>query len=151
MIINPLLRPADVWPSDEEVLERLCLRTRYSVWRTAGIIKLTLPYAPPANVYWRVSRGTVHVSAEAKQYKARVLDAAMRCGPIEPLAGPVILTLDVYRPQKSGDLSNRIKVCEDALIGIAYADDKQVVEIHARRFDSKENPRIEVTITEAKP
>jgi Holliday junction resolvase RusA-like endonuclease len=58
--------------------------------------------------------------------------------------------LVVYRPRKAGDLSNRIKVLEDALNGIAWIDDKQIVEIHARREDDASNPRVEVRIEEAK-
>lgn len=106
-------------------------------------IHLSLPYPPSANRYWRSFRGTTVVSSEAKQYKR---DVALLAGGTEPFEGDVILCLDVYRARKAGDLSNRIKVLEDALQGIAYIDDKQVVEIHARRFDDARNPRVEVTI-----
>ena len=37
----------------------------------------------------------------------------------------------------------------DSLRGIAYADDKQIVEIHAYRRDDPANPRIEVVIESA--
>jgi Holliday junction resolvase RusA-like endonuclease len=36
----------------------------------------------------------------------------------------------------------------DNLQGIAYVNDRQIVEIHARRFDDKANPRVEVIIEE---
>lgn len=94
----------------------------------------TLPYPPSANRYWRTFHGRTVVSQEARDYKA-LAGLLARCSGVEPLAGGVALHLDVYRPRAAGDLSNRIKVLEDALIGVAYADDAQVIEIHARRFD----------------
>ena len=111
----------------------------------AKTIKLTLPYPPSANRYWRkTNRGGVYLSAEAKAYKR---DVGLLCRKIL-LSGDLILTLDFYRPKKQGDLSNRIKVLEDALQGIYYEDDKQITEIHARRFEDKNNPRVEILITE---
>lgn len=94
----------------------------------------TLPYPPSANLYWRSTARGVYVSAAAKLYKLQAAQDALRQG-VEPIEGTVALHLDVYRPRAAGDLSNRIKVLEDALIGVAYDDDAQVVEIHARRFD----------------
>jgi crossover junction endodeoxyribonuclease RusA len=108
-------------------------------------ITLELPYPPSANRYWRSFRGRVVVSSEARQYK---LDVAMlaRIAGVRPTDEPVSLTLEIYRPQRRGDLSNRIKVLEDALQGVAYHDDAQVVELHAKRFDDKKHPRVNITI-----
>lgn len=94
----------------------------------------TLPYPPSANRYWRFTRQGIYVSAEAKHYKQQAAQMARSEG-VTVLDGAVILRLDVYAPRKAGDLSNRIKVLEDALNGVAYHDDAQVVEIHARRFE----------------
>jgi crossover junction endodeoxyribonuclease RusA len=107
-----------------------------AVWERGDqrMTTFTLPYPPSANRYWRSFGGHVVVSTEAKQYKASAALMARSSGVI-PVDGDVVLHLDVYRPRKAGDLSNRIKVLEDALIGVAYIDDAQVVEIHARRFD----------------
>lgn len=90
-------------------------------------------------------------SAEARDYLVTVqkLALAAKCEPIEN--GPVVLTLVIYRPRRIGDLSNRIKVLEDALQGLLYDDDSQVVRIDARRFDDKVNPRVVVTVDAAVP
>lgn len=114
----------------------------------ATVYRFTLPWPPSANRYWRNVRGHTVVSSEARDYKLRAAWEA-RIAVDEPLSGNVILTMDFYRPRKSGDLSNRIKVLEDALNGVAFNDDKQVIEIHARRFDDKHNPRVEVEVREA--
>jgi Holliday junction resolvase RusA-like endonuclease len=87
----------------------------------------------------------VLVSSEAKHYK-RAIAIIAKAKVKTPLAGALILTLRLYRPQKSGDLSNRIKVLEDALQGVCYTDDNQIIEIHASRHDDKDNPRVELSI-----
>lgn len=110
-------------------------------------IRLSLPIPPSANRYWRTYRNQTVVSADAKAYKAGVgwqAKAVIR----EPLSCPIAVTLRVYRPAKRGDLDNYSKVLLDALNGVAYEDDGQIVEIHAYRHDDKSNPRVEVEITE---
>lgn len=109
-------------------------------------MRLTLPYPPSGNRYWRVFRGIVVPSQEAKTYKASVKFRAMNQDVFEPLKGEVVVSVAVFRPQRSGDLDNRLKVLLDSLRGVAFADDKQVVELHARRYDDASNPRVEVTV-----
>jgi crossover junction endodeoxyribonuclease RusA len=111
-------------------------------------MRLVLPYPPSANRLWQNARGHMIKSAEAKVYGYLVLAAAQAAG-IEPFTGAVSVKIDVYRPRKAGDLDNRLKVAMDSLNGLAWHDDGQIVEIHARRFDDKTNPRIEVEVTAA--
>lgn len=111
---------------------------------------LTVPYPPSANRYWRTFRGRTVVSAEAREYKRQVWLTALTQTKEKPTAAPVELILRVYRPRRAGDLSNRIKVLEDALIGIAFEDDSQVVRIMAVRREDKKNPRVEVEVNELK-
>lgn len=56
------------------------------------------------------------------------------------------MTAKVYRPRRVGDLMNREKVLSDALQGIAFHDDKQIVEAHFYQHDDKDNPRVEVEV-----
>jgi len=106
------------------------------------MLKVTLPYPPSANAYWRNVKGRVVVSAEARAYKAKVA-LLLRC---KPVSGPVALVANMYRPARRGDLDNTLKVLGDALNGLAWVDDSQVVEIHAYRHDDKANPRAEVEV-----
>lgn len=110
--------------------------------------RLTLPMPPSANRYWRKFKNRMVISDEAAAYKREVAALAHEQG-ATPIDGNVRVSLDVYRKQRSGDLDNRIKCTLDALRGLLYHDDKQVVEIHARRFDDKHNPRVELEILEA--
>ena len=55
----------------------------------------------------------------------------------------------IIRPTKTPDWDNIGKVVSDSLNGIAYKDDKQIVDAQIRKFYSNQ-PRIEVTILAAK-
>lgn len=107
---------------------------------------LTLPYPPSANRYWRTWRNRVVLSRDAREYKEQAWWEAKAQG-VEPLAGEVAVTIHIYRPIKRGDLDNRLKVVIDALNGVAYGDDKQIIELHAFRHDDKQNPRVEIEVT----
>jgi Holliday junction resolvase RusA-like endonuclease len=92
---------------------------------------------------------------------------ATRYAPTVPSCKPVCLKLDVYRPIPKGfnkkkvvdaengllrpvtkpDGSNYLKLVEDALNGLMWADDSQIVDTHVSKWYSK-YPRIEVLIFE---
>src|SRR5215813_12704862 len=108
-------------------------------------MKLTLPYPPTANLFWRHFRGRVVVSTAARKYRETVKHLCMLdC--VQPLTGEVGMSVSVYRPRKAGDLDNTLKVLIDALRGLAYEDDSRIVLINAQRFDDKNNPRAEVYV-----
>jgi crossover junction endodeoxyribonuclease RusA len=107
---------------------------------------LTLPDPPSANRWWRMvtirGQARMLVSSDARKYKERV---ALLGGRQKLPDGPVRLTIDWYRERKSGDLDKRIGVLLDALQGVLYDNDSQIVELIARRHDDKNNPRVVVT------
>lgn len=104
--------------------------------------QLILPYPVSANRYWRHFRGRTVVSKEAKHYRAQVMLEAARAGVGQPLDGPVALRV-AYHPKmpkkwrggpvRTMDLSNVLKVAEDALNGIAWRDDSQVTVLSLAR------------------
>lgn len=106
---------------------------------------ITLPYPPSANRYWRHNRGVTHRSTEAVDY-INTVGALCLAARVRPTAGPVVVSVDIYRPAKRGDLDNTLKVLLDSLRGYTFVDDDQVIEIRARRFDDKDNPRAEVRV-----
>lgn len=110
----------------------------------------TLPLPPSANRYWRLGRGHLYPSEEARAYKLSALVRAKSQG-MRVMSGPVVLSLTVYREAKRGDLSNRIKVLEDALQGVAYENDSQVCELHAAQFEDPANPRVRITVSQWQP
>lgn len=122
-------------------------------------LHFVLPYPPSANRYWRHAAvfsknagkwiATTYLSEEAKTYKETI---RLFCAQhkIEPLLKDVVLTAYVYRPQRSGDLGNRLKVVEDALENIAYLNDSQIAESHHFRREDAARPRVEVFLEEVK-
>lgn len=111
------------------------------------IATLTLPPPPSSNRWWRmvVIKGSPRmlVSKEARQYKDAVAQLGNR---LCISSGPVKVSIDWYREQRSGDLDKRIGVLFDALQGVLFTTDAQVVELHARRFEDPIRPRVEVTV-----
>ncbi len=55
------------------------------------------------------------------------------------------MVLTEIRPQKKPDLDNVIKIIMDALNGVAYHDDAQIVSVEAHKFYSL-HPRVEVAV-----
>lgn len=101
---------------------------------------LKLPYPISTNRYWRNYRGKTTLSEEAKLYKRDVWYSAVKAD-VRMAKGNVSLIIDLHpRTTKDGDASkvcidtdNGLKVVIDALQGIAYENDKQIVEIRAKR------------------
>jgi len=106
-----------------------------------------LPTPPSANTYWRVGKGRVYRSGEATQYKAAVaatlLKARIRCLRRQNL---LRVEVDWTRNIRSGDLDNRLKIALDAMNGVLWEDDSQIVQIIAERFDG-DTPGYRVRIT----
>lgn len=99
---------------------------------------MVFDYPPSANRYWRVWGGRVVRSAEARSYKIACQIIATR-EKIKPIAGDVAIAIILHpKLTKKGaasktriDLDNALKVVIDALQGVAYANDSQVVSIKA--------------------
>lgn len=86
------------------------------------------------------------VSKEAREYKRRVGQLG---GARAITDGPVRLSIDWYRERRSGDLDKRIGILLDALQGVLFANDSQIVQLVARRFDDPAHPRVVVTVEAA--
>ena len=99
-------------------------------------------------------------------YKNHVKLSAKQQWKGKPLECPLVVELDIYRqipkstskkrrklmnervirPTVKPDLSNYVKGIEDALSGIVYKDDSQIVDLIARKFYS-DNPRVEIRVS----
>jgi len=73
--------------------------------------------------------------ARKRNYKAMVASMASNVLPngYIPTAEEVKITITNYYETQSGDVNNIIKPIQDALNGIVYIDDEQVVETSSRR------------------
>ena len=109
----------------------------------------------------------VFEKAEVKEYKAKIIEAFEESGGKVyerdvPLRMSVVVYMRVprsasfkkqidlienHRPTKRPDTDNFYKVIADALNGIAYYDDSQIVSTYITKFWSSD-PRVEITIRE---
>lgn len=101
---------------------------------------------PSVNHYFKSDRnGRKWVTKEALEFKERVRDAASRFKKIE---GDVYLSFTWYAKKKGrGDLDNKFKCILDALNGIAYDDDKQIIRLLAEKKMNQGFDGLEVTVT----
>ena len=107
-------------------------------------MKLTLPWPPSANRYYRTVNGRPILSAIARQYRATVV--AMYND--QPLTGRLSVTITANPPDlRKRDLDNLLKQTLDALqhAGI-YLDDAQIDYILIRRGIKSPPGNLEVEI-----
>ena len=108
----------------------------------------------------------VYDPKKSRDYKREIKAEAVKVKPKVPWEGPVSLTVKVYksipksfsrkkrelalagalRPTTKPDLKNVISGIEDALKGIIWRDDSQVVDFGDSGKWYSENPRVEVTL-----
>ena len=104
---------------------------------------------------------------ESRDYKSYVRLIASQHRPKSPLEGQLEVFIKIYRrmpksitkkrrqaviegihrPITKPDLTNIAKGIEDALNGIIYKDDSQIVDLHISKYYS-DRPRVEVQIKE---
>lgn len=87
----------------------------------------------------------------AKSTGKRPLQGALKLKAIFCIQRPKKLT--VPYPRGNGDLDNYLKAISDALNGIFWVDDAQIVEIHSKKMYTEvgEKPKIIVEILEVTP
>lgn len=127
------------------------------------MIKIIIPGEPVAKARPRLSNGHTYTPAKTKHYEA-LIKKCWQDQSNEHLTGPLSLHLTAYfsipksksraerkkmaigekRPTQRPYLDNIIKTI-DALNGLAFDDDSQIVEVVAEKYYSQE-PRVEITI-----
>ena len=109
--------------------------------------KATIPYLPPSvNSSWQRNRnGSVRVSQRGKQFKDNVADYVIwECDiPETPVFKTdqikINLTLN-FKENRKRDIDNYCKGIFDALTGILWADDSQIVSLHIERNSGTKQP-----------
>ncbi|MBN6186424.1 RusA family crossover junction endodeoxyribonuclease [Aneurinibacillus sp. BA2021] len=110
-------------------------------------------------------RARMYDPPKSREYKEHVKREAAKYAPSEPLEGPLVLTVNIYRfipkgfnkkdkeravagtlrPTTKPDVDNYVKGIKDALNKVIWKDDSQIVSIVAEKFYSQK-PRIEVKV-----
>lgn len=110
---------------------------------------LLVPGQPKPKQRPRVSKGRIYSPSgrDEKRIKDHLRPQVDYYNPIE---SDVILKMVFYRgDRRRVDLDNMVKLVTDAMNGLVYVDDNQIIEMTARKDYDKENSRTEVEIWEA--
>jgi Holliday junction resolvase RusA-like endonuclease len=67
----------------------------------------------------------------------------------DPMTGPLKVAVDLFWPDKRKHDADNIKGLLDALSGIVWFDDGQIVDLHIRKFFDKENPHVDLEVLQA--
>lgn len=108
-------------------------------------VLVTLPYPPLLNHMYIKTRRGIRLSDAAISFR-QMAQIALRWVD-HKFTGELAVTLHVYRPRKVGDIDATQKAVFDALNGVLWHDDKQIVEMHVYRHDDKLCPRVELEVT----
>ena len=101
---------------------------------------------------FRYSKKGSYQSKRVMDWQESVGWAGKMQAPDRPLRGPFNVVLTFYRRTKRRvDLDNLSKAVLDALNGIYWVDDTQVVSLFLRKEYDKKNPRVEVKIWHKTP
>ena len=112
--------------------------------------RISLPWPPSNNRYYRHNRGRTHISAEGQAYRDRdariIKDSMLDIGLVTPLK----IRIECHMPdRRSRDLDNLQKAAFDALTKSGFwLDDQQVDYYSVKRMPVVKGGRLELTITE---
>lgn len=87
-------------------------------------------------------------STKEQQNIAKIALVARCTAGVPVMKGRVSLSAYFHGMKKRSDLSNAVKLIEDACNGIIYEDDSQIWGEHLYRYPDDGNPRTEVDIWE---
>jgi len=110
------------------------------------VLRFTVKGDPKPKGRPRAGNGFIYTPPETRRAENTVKLAA-KLAKARPLHGPLSVELRFFRATKRRcDLDNLSKLCLDALNGIAYRDDDQIVSLAASKSHDPTNPRTEVTV-----
>lgn len=89
----------------------------------------TKAYEEQIAAVYKAERGDLIVGSPVKVY----IEARFKIPEHETKANKFAMQRDKIRPTKKPDIDNIVKVVLDALNGVAFKDDKQVIDLYARK------------------
>lgn len=110
--------------------------------------RITLPYPPSANHYWRHVGNRTLISSTGRQYKLNVAAECLQRG-WRPTTARVSVTIYAAPPdRRRRDLDNLLKPLLDSLKGYAYRDDSQIDRLEIVRCRVVDGGSVDVVVEE---
>jgi crossover junction endodeoxyribonuclease RusA len=115
-----------------------------------NVFELTLPIAAHTKQRPRFGRGRAYTPAGTRNWEELLAWRFIERHGGPKLSCPVRVELFFGGVQSNQDIDNLAKSCLDALNGIAFEDDRQVVELVARKASNRTAQTV-IAITEVRP
>jgi crossover junction endodeoxyribonuclease RusA len=113
----------------------------------ALVVAFDVPCRPEPKRRPRFAKGRTYTDARTVAYEGRIATACRDAMRTTPHPGPVkVALLFEQTDARHGDLDNYAKACLDAMNGIAYRDDRQVVELRAALALKAHADRVSVAV-----
>lgn len=98
------------------------------------------------NHRYTISRGRNILSTKYRDAKEAMMWEAKSQWQGEPLTDDVTLNIFLYLDSKRPDIDSYLKLLLDALDGIAYENDRQVIELSVIKMHDPKEPRIVIQV-----
>lgn len=110
--------------------------------------KISIDIIPiSVNAAYRRSEGHgMHMTSEAHAYKEAIHWTAWEKRRIHKT--PVVKIQFTFADKRKHDIDNYLKLCLDALNGVMWEDDNDIVQLHVYKLYRKDKPNITITISE---
>jgi Holliday junction resolvase RusA-like endonuclease len=113
------------------------------------MIRVTLEGPPPLiNRSYKVGNGGFYKDSEQKVRQEAYQWQAKAQYRLKPLRGPLSVVYEFYYSRANTDWESGVKGTQDALNGILWMDDVQIIEATVRKFHDSKKPRVEIIVSE---
>ena len=121
-------------------------------------MRFEIPLDPVPLARPKFSHGRAYLPTRSRDYRARVQDVVkelMKRRKLFPFQGELICRLKFFRKfnpsaRNFGDIDNHVKAILDALQGLLFVDDRQIVSIAAQKLKDTDRPRTHISFKENK-
>lgn len=121
------------------------------------MLTVTLPWPPSANNTKAIFRGRAITTKVAREYRKAAVAAIREQVGNQSIAGPVVVTIDLYGPMhtrngrrrafRSYDIANMEKTVIDAIVAaVIIEDDRLIDKLYMRRCEQVESGKAVVMI-----
>lgn len=112
--------------------------------------RITLPWPPSVNTYWRHSRGRHYISEKGIKYRQAVIDIILHQDLDVTTSARLKISISAHVPdRRRRDLDNLQKAVFDSLVHAEFmVDDEQIDDFRVRRMPMEKGGKLEIVITE---